>query len=379
MKFIFWFSLGFIFYTYVGYPCLLLIWAKFSEKKINKNYINPFVSIIVAVHNEEKNIKARIENLLNQDYPKDKLEIIVVSDGSTDATNDLITQLRNDPMTQLPSNQITLLSYFPRHGKPYALNLGVKEAKGEIIVFTDARQRFEANAIKELTANFHDSSVGCVSGELFFYENTKSSIKHEMGLYWNYEKQIRKLESKINSVAGATGAIYAIRKNLYKPIPSDILLDDVLIPMQVVLQGFRTIFDSTAKAYDWVSKDIKQEKRRKIRTLLGNWQLITKYPILLLPFKNPIWWQFISHKITRLFVPFFLILLFLTAFALKGLFYQLTWLTMLSIFLFSFLERPLNNYSILFKLSKLARTFLMLNYFAFLSFFYFISGKKNIW
>lgn len=282
-------------------------------------------------------------------------------------------------MTQLPSNQITLLSYFPRHGKPYALNLGVKEAKGEIIVFTDARQRFEANAIKELTANFHDSSVGCVSGELFFYENTKSSIKHEMGLYWNYEKQIRKLESKINSVAGATGAIYAIRKNLYKPIPSDILLDDVLIPMQVVLQGFRTIFDSTAKAYDWVSKDIKQEKRRKIRTLLGNWQLITKYPILLLPFKNPIWWQFISHKITRLFVPFFLILLFLTAFALKGLFYQLTWLTMLSIFLFSFLERPLNNYSILFKLSKLARTFLMLNYFAFLSFFYFISGKKNIW
>lgn len=377
MKLLFWFSLIFIVYTYLGYPLILFIWSRLFPKGVNKKYIEPFVSVVVTAYNEEKNIKGRVENLLSQDYPHDKLEIIVVSDGSTNGTNDLINQLHNN--LQPTTCNLQLITYTPRKGKPHALNLGVQEAKGEILVFTDARQQFEKNAIRELIANFSDPKVGCVSGELVFYEDSDSSIKTEMGTYWNYEKWIRKKEGEVGSVAGATGSIYAIRKELYRPLPDDILLDDVLIPMNIVLAGYRTVFDSKALAYDIVSKDMAQEKGRKIRTLAGNWQLIARYRTLLNPFKNPIFFQYISHKVLRLLVPFCLIGLFVAALFLRGVFYHLVLMTLILGIILPYFEGNITRLSILEKMSKLSRAFLSLNYFAFLGFFYFLKPRKNLW
>ena len=171
------------------------------------------VSVIIAARNEEKNIRRRIHNILDQDYAKDKMEIIIVSDGSTDATNDIVREF-------IPVNQkgpysnpdvpctMKLIELDETKGKANALNIGIQQATGEFIVFADARQEFERNAIRELIANFNDQSVGCVSGELLLCEDSDASMKREMremGLYWNFEKTIRKMEAAIHSVAGATG------------------------------------------------------------------------------------------------------------------------------------------------------------------------------
>jgi cellulose synthase/poly-beta-1,6-N-acetylglucosamine synthase-like glycosyltransferase len=202
-----------------------------------------------------------------------------------------------------------LLELPDKRGKALAVNLGVAEARGEIIIFADARQRFELNVISQLVNNFSDASVGCVSGELMFLENSDSSIQVEMGAYWKYEKKIRKMESRSGSVVGATGAIYAVRRALYIPLPEGTLLDDVLTPLNVVMQGYRCIFDGSAVAYDAVSKDTSQEWTRKVRTLAGNWQLLTLRPGLALPIMNPLWCRFMSHKIFRLLVPFALLVM----------------------------------------------------------------------
>jgi poly-beta-1,6-N-acetyl-D-glucosamine synthase len=284
MKIFFLFSLMFIIYTYLGYPALLFIKAKLFPKSIYKksNAKLPFVSVVIATKNEAANIQQRLNNLLEIEYPKSLFEIILVSDGSNDDTNQLVKRYTNS------HKNIHLISYFPSQGKPFALNMGVRKALGEIIVFADSRQRFQKKAVAELVENFNDPHVGCVSGELILYDSHDSSIKKEMGTYWHYEKIIRKLESKSGSVVGATGAIYAIRKTLYKDIPCKTILDDVLTPMNIVMQGYRCIFEPSAVAYDSVSKNIESEMTRKIRTLAGNWQLLRLEPGILLPCNNKI-------------------------------------------------------------------------------------------
>jgi len=319
---LFWISFLIILYTYAGYPLLLFFWAKLFPQKIIKSDSEeyPLVSVVIAVKNEELNIVPRLDNLLAQNYPQNKFEIILISDGSTDQTNILAQQFICDLNKDHPSIDLIVLK--APMGKPGALNRGVTCAHGEIIVFTDARQKFAPDAIRELVANFGDPEVGCVSGELYFLKNSESTIKEEMGLYWKIEKTIRKLESKIGSVVGATGAIYAIRKSLYRDLPLGTLLDDVLTPMNIVLQNYRTIFESNAHAFDVVSKDVTQEWRRKVRTLAGNWQLLNLKLQLFSPLHNPIWWRFLSHKIFRLLVPFCLPVVFICSMIPDGFFYS---------------------------------------------------------
>ncbi|WP_372683955.1 glycosyltransferase, partial [Desulfosarcina sp.] len=202
MKILFLLTTLFIFYTYLGYPILLFFWSKVRYRVIDKKYPRqlPLISFVIAAKNEADTIERRIVNILNLDYPKEKYEIIIVSDGSTDDTNQIVERY------SAKFNRTRLLAHFPSKGKPYSLNKGVHQARGEIIIFTDSRQWFDKKAAMELVANFSDPGIGCVSGELVFNSAGASSIQKEMGLYWDYEKIIRKLESKIGSVAGATGA-----------------------------------------------------------------------------------------------------------------------------------------------------------------------------
>ncbi len=311
MAIIFWLSVCFIFYTYLGYPLWLFVFKKLHLQSVTKNSIEPSVSVVIAAHNEAQNIVARIQNLFSQDYPPDKLEVIVVSDGSTDNTIDLLNEhcQRNLHLVVLPINQ----------GKAVALNVGLEKSQSEIVIFTDARQTFAPGVLRHLAANFADPQVGCVSGELIFWQDAASSIQAEMGAYWKYEKWIRKAESSTGSVVGATGAIYAVRRSLYKPLPQGTLLDDVLTPMNIVMQGYRCVFDGAAVAYDVISVDVGQEWRRKVRTLAGNWQLLSLNCRLAMPFVNPIWWRFLSHKIFRLLVPFALISALVSSTAMDGM------------------------------------------------------------
>ena len=340
----------------------------------------PAVSIVVAAHNEEKNIVNRLHNLVAQDYPEDKLEIIVVSDGSQDQTNRLVEEfIQEHSKSPEYEDSIILLHYDESQGKPSALNLGVGKAKGDIIVFADARQKFSEDAVQELVKNFSDPAVGCVSGELLFLKDRESKVQGEMGLYWRYEKMIRRKESDTGSVVGATGAIYAVRKNLFKDLPKSTLLDDVLTPLNIIHQGYRVVFDSQARAYDVVSKDTTQEWRRKIRTLAGNWQLFSLQPMLANPLCNSIWFRFFSHKIYRLLVPFAFPVVLVTGFLVNNIVANtISWGCILILLLATtahFFQTFRNN-----SLVNFVYFFIVLNCAAVYGFWQWITGKcDKIW
>lgn len=369
MKLIFWFSLLFIIYTYVGYPLILIFWAKIRAKPVNKKYIEPSVSVIIAAYNEENFIGQKLENCLALDYPKDKLEIIVISDGSDDKTNNIIK--RFEPQG------IRLFSYKDRKGKAFALNLGISKAQGEIIFFTDARQFLEKDALKELTANFNDQKVASVSGELYLLAEEKNKVSKRIGLYWEIEKWMRKKESQINSILGATGSIYACRKQFVEPIPVNTILDDVLIPFRGIFQGYRSIFEQKAKAFDKASQNIHNEIKRKIRTLSGNYQLIAFEPNLLNPLKNPVFFQFMSHKIARLFVPFAMILLLVSNFFLTSYFYMIFLTFQLLFYLLALSARKAPD-NLIGNMMKSLNVIFMMNYAAFISLFIYILNPQNI-
>lgn len=386
MKLVFWVSLAFILYVYAGYPLVLLAWSRIRPRPVDKRRpaTEPLVTVVVAARNEAPVIGKRIENLMAQVYPPDRLEIIVVSDGSTDDTAAIVERYAADAATIRIGDRtfprLRLVAIAENRGKPNALNAAVALAHGEIVVFTDARQDFDPAAVRELVSNFSDPSVGSVSGELVFRELADGAVRTEIGLYWAIEKWIRKTEGLVHSIAGATGAIYAIRRSLFERIPEETILDDVYVPMKIVCGGRRNVFDERAIAYDVFSRSMPQERRRKVRTLAGNYQLLRLSPELASPAANPIFFQFMSHKIARLFVPFFFIALFVAAFLAEGLVYRVAFTGIVALILLTVFSRHLDRVPGLGKLCAVSRTFFTLNYFALLAFFrFFARGHKDLW
>lgn len=376
---LFWYSFFFICFTYVGYPLILLVQSRLLPRPVDRTSgcNQPFVSIVIAAKNEAPLIARRIVNLLEQNYPASKLEIIIISDGSNDNTVSILQDLSDNFPRDLAN--ISVYAYTPSKGKPSALNMGVEFAKGDIIVFADARQQFEKNTVSQLVSNFSDSTIGGVSGELVFLKESNSKIKAQMGAYWIYEKNIRKMESMSGSVVGVTGAVYAIRRKLYQNLPPETILDDVLTPMNIIMQGYRVIFDSNALAYDSFSKDVSQEWKRKVRTLAGNWQLMSLRSDLFNPCKNKLIFRFFFHKIARLLVPFFLFILLITSILQSGIFFRL--ISSMQVFLYTiaiashFFPNIQQNFAI-----KSLYFFCSLNYAAIIAFFVWSTGRiSTIW
>jgi len=359
MRLAFWASALFIAYVYVGYALLLMLWVRLRRRPAHRGRLAvssrseptgdkpwnrdghpgtaalPRVSIVIAARNEGRRLRTRIANLLALDYPADRRQIIVASDGSTDDTRAALAAF---------GSQVELVE-IPPAGKAAALNAGVMQAHGDILVFADARQTFAADALLALVARFEDPRVGGVSGELILGAESaagrrsnrdrrtsnaewlaqeqragdrrlSSTVSDGVGFYWKYEKQLRRLESEVGSMLGATGAIYALRRTLWRALPPGTLLDDVLAPMRAVLSGSRVVFEPAARAYDVTVADADAESRRKIRTLAGNVQILWFEPRLLVPVLNPVWLQYASHKIGRLLVPYAMLALFASSTAL---------------------------------------------------------------
>lgn len=328
MNFIFWFSTLIILYVYLGYPAIIYLISFFYKKPVLRTYPYPMVSVIMSVHNEEKNIENKLKTLLELNYPESRIEILIGSDGSTDRTDEIISKYINE--------RIKLHRQAQRRGKPSMLNLLVKQAKGEILVFTDARQKLERNSIDELVKNFSDTKVGSVSAELI-YDGQDSKTGNGVAIYWKYEKFIRKYESKMGSMLGATGALYAIRRELFPELPKDLILDDVYIPLKIVQRGYRAIFDYKAKIYDSVAKNTREEFIRKTRTLAGNFQLFLYLREFFNPFKDKIGWQFFSHKFLRLIAPFLLVSILVSNFFLRNnsYFYLATFVLQILFYVFA--------------------------------------------
>lgn len=301
--FVFWFSLALIAYTYAGYPLCVAIWAKLRPNPVRRGEFLPAVAIVVVAHNEGARIERKIATCLAQDYPADRLRIVVASDGSTDDTCARIKALGHA--------NVEVLAFPTRRGKAACLNDAVATCTEEVVVLTDARQMLNAGAVRSLLENLADPTVGAVSGELMLVRDDMTPFGEGVDAYWRYEKFIRQREGLIHSAPGVTGALYALRRVCFQPIPERTILDDVAIPMQAVRAGYRAVFDGRAHAYDQASKSPAQEQMRKVRTLAGNYQLMAMMPWLLVPGRNPIFLQFVSHKVLRLVAPFAMLALLL--------------------------------------------------------------------
>lgn len=317
---VFWSSSISLFFAFGGYHFLM---RRLVRKQKTQDFggqteadLWPRVSFLLVAADEEKRIESRIANLLQSDYPADRLEFLVVTDGSTDGTVEVVRRLMaSDP-------RIRLLELAQRQGKANGLNHGMVAAKNEIVALVDARQRFNADTLKLLVRHFFDDRTGAVSGRLVV-DGDKSAVGQGVSAYWSMEVRLRAAESELDSCIGCTGAVYAIRRELYRPIPPDTLLDDVVIPMQIALQGYRVRYEPDALAHDPQEIDSEREQIRKRRTLAGNFQMLFRYPGWLLPGRNRLWWQLIAHKYLRLAGPLLLLLVLATSAAMwESTFYQ---------------------------------------------------------
>lgn len=309
---LFWLSVFALFYTFLGYSWVVFLMVcrrPASGGSRLKTSRPPSVSVVLVVADEEKRIAGRLRNLLAAADVPQRFEILVVDDGSTDSTVQEIESLGD--------SRVRVLCRERRSGKAACLNAGVVAVEGDIIVFADARQTFAPDAVSRLLRHFADPAVGAVSGSLEI-ESSASSVGGGVDAYWRIEKRLRAMEANWDSCIGCTGAIYAIRRECFRPIPEDTILDDVVIPMQVAVAGRRVLFEPEARAFDPQQLDPERERIRKQRTMAGNYQMLFRYPGWLLPWRNRLWWQLISHKYLRLAGPWLLALALISNAMLVG-------------------------------------------------------------
>jgi len=288
---LFWISVCSIGFAYAGYPVLCFVIGTLCPRRVRAPLqpVRPTTSFLLIVHNEQERIAARLRNLLeSQTAPDD--EIIVVCDGCSDETA-LRARALNDSRIRVED--------VPRAGKASGLNCGANLANREILVFCDARQSFAPGATDVLLQHFADPRIGAVSGNLEIEPSTAGAGRG-VDLYWRLEKFVRHWESAFDSAIGCTGAIYAIRRELFEPLPEDTLLDDVVIPMRIANRGYRVLFAERAVAWEPQRLDPAKERRRKPRTLAGNYQMLFRYPGWLQPWQCRLWWQLFCHRYLRL-------------------------------------------------------------------------------
>lgn len=309
MQLFFWLLVFFVVYAYFGYPLVLVLLNKLlpyirKNQPISEITISelPTVDLLIAAYNEGKIIEAKILNAISLDYPVDKYNIYIASDGSTDQTNDIVKKLAKQ------YHNVHLLE-FPRTGKSGILNAAIKSLKGDIVVFSDANTEYAKDSIKKLVSNFARTCVGCVCGRLIYRNPGQVVSGIGESFYWRYETTLKKLESKIGYIAGANGAIYAIRRKLFTPFPKNTINDDFTLSMKIVANGHRSIYDDTAIGYEDVAPSMESEFKRHVRDGAGHYIAIIHLLKLLNPLlgiRSFIYW---SHRIIRWAIPFLLIIL----------------------------------------------------------------------
>jgi poly-beta-1,6-N-acetyl-D-glucosamine synthase len=369
MKWVFWSGAGLILYTYLGYPAWLWVRSRLRPRPVLRSATTPSVSIVMVVRNEAEALPAKLKNFAELDYPAEKLEIVIVSDGSTDETENIL-QAHAGPQFGVINAQ--------GGGKAAGLNDALQKASGEIVVFTDARQSIERSALSRLMEFFADPQVGCVSGELMLGDPQSGEAGKGMGMYWLIEKKIRQMEAASGSVVGATGALYAARRSLLVPLPPGLILDDVYLPLQVARQGARVVFAEDARAWDRPDLGGKREFGRKVRTLSGNYQLLQVAPWLLSG-QNPLRFEFFSHKLLRLLVPFALAATLIGSLLSSGVFYRAMFVLQIVFYGLSAMTLLHLNRGPLARVADAAYTFVVLNTAAAVAFVNFITGRKAVW
>jgi cellulose synthase/poly-beta-1,6-N-acetylglucosamine synthase-like glycosyltransferase len=305
--FLFWMAVFLIVYTYVGFPLLIILRGLISNHPYKHSDVSDFptVSIVIAAYNEAKTIAEKLDNLVSLDYPKDKIEVVIASDGSKDGTETIVERYKD--------RGVKILA-LPRSGKAVALNTAVAASSGEILVFSDANSMYKSDAIKELVKPFADSNIGGVAGNQIYRKNTADGSSGEgERAYWNFDRLLKQFQGKAGNTLAATGAIYAIRRSLFRPIP-DGVSDDFVTSTSVIAQGYRLVFSPVAVAYEPVASTSTAEFGRKVRVIVRSWRAFFFMRELLNPFRHGFYAvQLFSHKILRYLVVVPLIVLFLVS------------------------------------------------------------------
>lgn len=301
-------SVAALLYVYAGYPLLVYAFSQVQPKKIKRDKFEPKVTILITAYNEEKDIRRKLENTFLIDYPPEKLEILVASDGSTDKTDEIVKDFF--------AKGVKLFRQEGRKGKTYTQNKAVETANGEIILFSDATTDYQPNVLREMLPNFADETIGCVAGKLIYVDDSKSNVGKGAQSYWNYETFLKKSESRACSLIGASGCLYAVRKSAYQPMYAE-ACSDFLICTVVFRQGLRSVYEPNAVCTEETNRQSDKEMRMRVRVISQTYTDLWRNRDMLNPFRSGFYAvELFSHKVLRYAVPLFLTAIFVSTFIL---------------------------------------------------------------
>jgi cellulose synthase/poly-beta-1,6-N-acetylglucosamine synthase-like glycosyltransferase len=370
LKVIFWLSVAALAYTYVGYPLLLLMLSRIRGHKVLTASCTPSITIIITAYNEERDLAAKLNNTLELDYPKDKLEIIVASDCSSDATDSIATSFSD--------RGVRLHRQTQRLGKTAAQNAAVELASGEVILFSDATTLYRPNVLKTMVRNFADPSIGCVAGQLIYVDPSNSGVGHGAVSYWSYEVFLKQHESQVRSLIGVSGCLYAVRRSAYVPLYHE-ACSDFIIATKMVEQGLRAVYEPAAICEEQTNRRADKEFAMRVRVITQTYNDLWRHRHMMNPLRGGIYAvELLSHKVMRYMVPVFLLLILVSSIllAINSTFYFAILLAQIVCYVFALGGYLLQRLGVHAKLLALPHYFLLANLAATVAFYKFLRGER---
>ncbi|MCC7202304.1 MAG: glycosyltransferase family 2 protein [Nitrospirae bacterium] len=370
-KIMFWATAFIIFYTYVGYSLFIMLLSRVFNNAVKSGKYEPRVTFLITAYNEEKNIADKLRDTLAQNYPKDKLEVVVASDGSTDRTDEIVRQFS--------SHGVRLIRVEGRVGKTGTQNQAVKMVKGEIIIFSDATTKFDRNAVKNIARNYADPTVGAVSGRYEYYNPTGASIGIGNILFWKYENLIKSCQTRISTITGCCGCIYSVRRTLYEPLPPDII-SDLVEPLKILEKGYRIAFEPNAIAHEETTEKAAEEFYMRIRVISRGMRGMLYMKKLFNPLRYGfVSFQLISHKLLRWLIPLFLVVIFLSnLFLLSNPFYKIIFILQIAFYGMAFVGWVGERWNIKLKFVSVPLYFSTVNIASVISLYKTLRGYKAV-
>lgn len=367
---IFWLMVAALVYTYIGYPLLVYLVSRVLPKKVFKDDFESSVTVLITAYNEEKAIRQKIENTLNIEYPKDKLEILVASDDSSDRTHQIVKEFAD--------RGVRLFHQAGRKGKTYTQNKAVEKATGEIILFSDATTDYEPNVLREMLPNFADEKIGCVAGKLIYVDRSDSDVGKGAKSYWSYETFIKESESRACSLIGASGCLYAVRKSAYQPMYAE-ACSDFLICTIIYRQGLRSVYEPQAICIEETNQRTDKEMKMRVRVISQTFTDLWRNRGMLNPFKSGFYAiELISHKLFRYSVPVFLFLIFITSLilAFSNIFFAVILILQVTFYAVALFAWLLEKAGLRAGILAIPLYFVLTNFASLIGFYKFLSGER---
>lgn len=369
-KIVFWTSIGALFYVYAGYPLLVYLVSRLAPKRVKRGAVEPKVTILITAYNEEKAIRQKLENTFLIDYPAEKLEILVASDGSTDRTDEIVREFA--------ARGVRLFRQEGRVGKTVTQNNAVLESTGEIILFSDATTDYRPDVLREILPNFADETIGCVAGKLVYVDDSASNVGKGAQSYWNYETFLKESESRACSLIGASGCLYAVRKSAYRPMYPE-ACSDFLICTVIFEQGLRSVYEPRAVCMEDTNRQTDKEMRMRVRVILQTFTDLWRNRRMLNPFRSGFYAvELISHKVLRYAVPLFLLLLFAANAALipHSIFFDLLFLAQVVFYLLAAIGWAFEKAGVKIGVLAIPHYFVLANLASVFGFYKFLRGER---